>query len=126
MAGIICNRGCGSSDLHWKMVDKRYMLFGHNDLLHICTDGETATKKAQEKATAKIMAQLGITEPASIPLPEEKKPVQDVLFNDEDRNYFTINSTASGVAITGDDKHNAIYLPKVAITDLVKALVDFI
>ena len=126
MTEIICNRGCGSSDLHWKVVDKRYMLFGYNDLLHICTDGKVAPKKAQEKATAKILVQLGITEPANIPLPEEKKPVQNGLFKNESKHYFTINSTSSGIALTGDDKHNAIYLPKVAITDLVKALVDFI
>ena len=126
MTEIICNRGCGSSDLHWKVVDKRYMLFGYNDLLHICTDGKVAPKKAQEKATAKILVQLGITEPANIPLPEEKKPVHNGLFKNESKHYFTINSTSSGIALTGDDKHNAIYLPKVAITDLVKALVDFI
>jgi len=39
---------------------------------------------------------------------------------------FTINSTASGIAITGDDKHNAIYIPKVAVSELAKALIDFI
>ena len=39
---------------------------------------------------------------------------------------FTINTTANGIALTGDDKHNAIYLPKVAIPELVKALMDFI
>ena len=39
---------------------------------------------------------------------------------------FTITGTASGLAITGDDKHNAIYLPKVAVPEIIKALVDFI
>ena len=39
---------------------------------------------------------------------------------------FTINTTANGIAITGDDKHNAIYLPKIAVPELVKALMDFI
>ena len=39
---------------------------------------------------------------------------------------FTITSTSNGIALTGDDKHNAIYLPKVAVSELVKALVDFI
>ena len=39
---------------------------------------------------------------------------------------FTINTTANGISLTGDDKHNAIFLPKIALPELVKALMDFI
>ena len=123
---IKCNRGCGALDLRWKTVNGKYKLFNHNDLLHICNDGVQASELTQEKATASIL-ELGIDEPRNIPLTEEtpgKKELADV--NNDPKKMFTISSTASGLAITGDDKHNAIYIPKVAIPDIVKALVDFI
>ena len=139
---VECNRGCGSNNLHWKVVNGNYKLFGHNDLLHICNDGEVANQLSMEKATVKILNELGIDEPALIPVAETKKYDAD----EDDRRYhekqdleamarvealkdpaklFTITSTANGVAITGDDKHTAVYLPKVAIPEMVKALVDF-
>ena len=138
-----CNRGCGTQTLHWKVVNGNYKLFNHFDLLHMCNDGEIATDSAMEKATAKILNELGILEPALIPRAEVKKHEADK----DDRLYhqqqdieamaraealtdpaklFTINTTSSGISMTGNDKHNAIYVPKVAIPELVKALVDFI
>ena len=39
--------------------------------------------------------------------------------------YFTITGTATGIAITGDDKKNPIYLPKIAVKELTRALFDF-
>ena len=133
---VKCNRGCGATDLKWKVVNGKYKLFNYNHLLHICNDGEQAPKLAQEKATAAILDELGLNEPALIPLADEayvsnktiKKEANLYVgqANGDASKMFTINSTASGISITGDDKHNAIYIPKVAITELVKALVDFI
>ena len=127
---VKCNRGCGAENLRWKTVSGKYKLFNHNDLLHICNDGIEAPKRAQEKATAGILDELDLKEPALIPLAEAKEKVH-VKENNYDRDrdprkMFTITSTVNGVAVTGDDKHNAIYLPKVAIPELVKVLVDFI
>jgi len=127
---VKCNRGCGAENLRWKTVSGKYKLFNDNDLLHICNDGVEAPAKAQEKATAVILNELEITEPALIPLAETKERIhvkENNYGGDRDPNkMFTITSTVNGVAITGDDKHNAIYLPKVAIPELVKVLVDFI
>ena len=133
---VKCNRGCGATDLKWKVVNGKYKLFNYNHLLHICNDGVQASKASQERATAAILNELGITEPAKIPLADEtyaaKEPIKKdanlyaIIANGDASKMFTINSTASGISITGDDKHNAIYIPKVAITELVKALVDFI
>ena len=133
---VKCNRGCGATDLRWKVVNSKYKLFNNNDLLHICNDGIQASELAQQKATTVILAELGLEEPSLIPIAEA---VQEDKFNKQDglklhvseangdaSKMFTINSTASGIAITGDDRHNAIYLPKIAISELVKALVDFI
>ena len=126
---VECNRGCGTSTLHWKTINGKYKLFSHEDLLHVCNDGEVASVLAMEKATAKILKELNIDEPADIPRAEpyvpKKKTIQS-LANGDPKKMFTINSTASGIAITGDDKHNAIYIPKIAISELTKALVDFI
>ena len=140
---VECNRGCGTNNLHWKVVNGNYKLFNHVDLLHICNDGEVASELSMEKATAKILNELGIREPAMIPMVDVKKVDAD----EDDRLYhqkqdleamakavalkdpaklFTITSTSNGIALTGDDKHTAIYLPKVAVPELVKALVDFI
>ena len=140
---VKCNRGCGAQALHWKVVNGNYKLFNHIDLLHMCNDGEVASESAMEKATAKILNELGILEPALIPRAEVKKHEADK----DDRLYhqqqdieamaraealtdptklFTITGTASGIALTGDDKHNAIYLPKVAVPELLRALIDFI
>ena len=127
---VKCNRGCGTIALHWKVVNGNYKLFNNDDLLHMCNDGEAANLSAMEKATAKILNELGILEPAQIPLAEEKEPInveKNGYSDDRDpKKMFTITSTANGIAITGDDKHTAVYLPKVAIPELTKALVDFI
>jgi|TARA_Y100000034_G_scaffold107189_1_gene136508 hypothetical protein len=136
---VECNRGCGSSDLHWKVVHGKYKLFNHNDLLHICNDGKIANKLSMEKATAKILNELGLLEPALIPMAETKSDADKDCENyhaqvdmeaiaraKDPSKMFTINTTANGIAITGDDKHNAIYLPKVAVPEILKALVDFI
>ena len=127
---VKCNRGCGAENLRWKTVSGKYKLFNHNDLLHICNDGIEAPAKAQEKATAVILDELDLKEPALIPLAETKERIhvqEDNYSRDRDpRKMFTISSTVNGIAITGDDKHNAIYLPKVATPELIKALVDFI
>ena len=134
---VECNRGCGALDLHWKVVSGKYKLFNHSDLLHICNDGTIAERSAMEKATAKILNELGIVEPAQIPKADhihagndkveshKEKMLYDIPVDRDPKKMFTITSTASGIAITGDDKHNAIYLPKVAIPELIKALVDF-
>ena len=130
---VECNRGCGAMDLHWKIVNGKYKLFSFNDLLHVCNDGSIAEQSAREKATAKILNELGILEPALIPKADNDKiesykeePLHVIKVDGDPKKMFTINTTANGIAITGDDKHNAIYLPKVAIPELVKALVDFI
>ena len=137
---VECNRGCGALDLHWKVVNGKYKLFGYNDLLHICNDGKLADQPSREKATAKILNELGIREPAQIPKADTPKPTvnvdkektlwidtqYDVAANGDPKKMFTITSTANGIALTGDDKHTAIYLPKVAVPELVKALIDFI
>ena len=93
---VECNRGCGAMDLHWKVVNGKYKLFSFNDLLHMCHE------KQDLEAMAKAEA---LKDPAKL---------------------FTITSTANGIAITGDDKHTAVYLPKVAVPEMIKALVDFI
>ena len=133
---VECNRGCGATDLEWKVVNGKYKLFNDNSLLHICNDGMQAPKLAQEKATAIILNELGLNEPVQIPLADEvhlhtKHKKKELTLNVSKANgdaskMFTINSTASGIAITGDDKHNAIYIPKVAVSELAKALIDFI
>ena len=133
---VNCNRGCGATDLEWKVGHGKYKLFNYNHLLHICNDGVQASHLSQEKATAAILDELGISEPIQIPLADvihiHNEPKQkDLNLNVSEANgdaskMFTINSTASGIAVTGDDKHNAIYLPKVAVSELAKALIDFI
>ena len=129
---VECNRGCGALDLHWKVVNSKYKLFNHNDLLHICNDSVIAEESTMEKATAKILAELNLSEPTQIPVPDipavkkERTAWVRNEVNGDASKCFTINTTANGIALTGDDKHNAIYLPKVAIPELVKVLVDFI
>ena len=131
---VECNRGCGTNNLHWKVVTDKYKLFNNNDLLHICNDGELASVDAMEKATARILTELKLNEPTQIPMAEindwnvKKKDLNEYTAkaDGDPKKMFTINTTSNGIAITGDDKHNAIYLPKVAIPELVKALVDFI
>ena len=130
---VKCNRGCGIETLHWKVVNGSYKLFNHNDLVHMCNDGETSSQLAMEKATAKILNELGILEPGQIPKADEPQinvKNEKTLWNDtvdgDPKKMFTITSTANGIAITGDDKHTAVYLPKVAVPELTKALVDFI
>ena len=130
MSKIKCNRGCGATDLRWKVINGSYKLFGNDSLLHICNDGLKASTEKKEQATAVILGELGLREPHEIPDAEEyipkKHKVNTKTTTDDPAKMFTITGTASGLAITGDDKHNAIYLPKVAIPELVRALVDFI
>ena len=130
---VKCNRGCGAEDLRWKTVNGSYKLFNYNDLLHICNDGVQADTNAQKKATKSILHELGLSEPAQIPEAEayipkkngKTKTLWDASSSDP-KKMFTISGTSTGIAITGDDKHNAIYLPKVAISEMIKALMDFI
>ena len=133
---IACNRDCGTKDLHWKIVDGKYKLFQKNNLLHMCNDGVLAHKAQMKQATDAILTQLGLSDPTDIPVAEvyeKKKPAKEAtlwiapeLNNSDPSKCFTISTTANGIALTGDDKHNAIYLPKVAIPELVKALMDFV
>ena len=133
MSKIKCNRGCGATDLRWKVINGSYKLFGSDSLLHICNDGLKASTEKKEQATAVILGELGLNEPHEIPDAEEYIPKKHKTLKRDD-NYgefdpakmFTITGTASGLAITGDDKHNAIYLPKVPVPEIIKALVDFI
>ena len=130
MSKIKCNRGCGATDLRWKVVNGSYKLFGSDSLLHICNDGLKASTEKKEQATAVILGELGLREPHEIPDAEEyipkKHKVNTKTTTNDPAKMFTITGTASGLAITGDDKHNAIYLPKVAVPEIIKALVDFI
>ena len=139
---VKCNRGCGGVNLRWKVINGHYKLFNDDDLLHICNDGKQASKDAQEEATASILQELGLLEAAQIPraevyIPKEKNGKSDSHISIgmsslqkeatlSPEKMFTISSTASGIAITGDDKHNAIYIPKIAVSEMIKALVDFI
>ena len=131
---VECNRGCGEENLHWKVVNNKYKLFGNDNLIHMCNDGEIAILDAREKATGKILNELGLEYAKDIPVPDVPRkensqqqtiPIRSMDTTDASK-CFTINSTVNGIALTGDDKHNAIYLPKVAVSELVKALVDFI
>jgi len=130
MSNIKCNRGCGATDLRWKVVNGSYKLFDSDSLLHICNDGLKASTEKKEQATAVILGELGLREPHEIPDAEEyipkKHKVNTKTTTNDPAKMFTITGTASGLAITGDDKHNAIYLPKVAVPEIIKALVDFI
>jgi len=133
---IECNRGCGQDNLHWKVINEKYKLFGQDGLLHMCNDGVLAHSKQRKTATARILNELGIKNVNEIPSPDvpEKSPTDIIKERAKDlqnipvdiNKCFTINSTASGISLTGEDKHNAIYLPKIAVPELVKALVDFI
>ena len=133
MSTIKCNRGCGATTLHWKVVNGNYKLFGNDNLIHICNDGESAPKKRREQVTATILSELNLNSAKDIPEAEEYIPKKKKALKADDNHgefdpatMFTITGTASGLAITGDDKHNAIYLPKVAVPEIIKALVDFI
>lgn len=133
---ITCNRGCGESNLQWKIVNEQYKLFQSNGLLHMCNDGVRANKVTMKQKTNEILEELGLKNVKEIPSPSQtKEPTKAAKAADiwvkpktaKDASLcFTITSTASGIAITGDDKHNPIYLPKVAVPELVKALVEFI
>jgi len=133
---IQCNRGCGTDNLHWKIVNSKYKLFENNNLLHMCNDGVKSNKAEQRRVTNNILEELGLADPSDIPVAEvyEKKksnkeeavlwvPSKDTK---DASKCFTINTTANGISLTGDDKHNAIFLPKIALPELVKALMDFI
>ena len=135
---IQCNRGCGTNNLHWKIVNGKYKLFQNNNLLHMCNEGVAAHKTEMRRVTDNILEELGLSDPSDIPVADvyEKKSKKEarkdatlwVASKDtsDASKCFTINTTANGIALTGDDKHNAIFLPKVALPELVKALMDFI
>ena len=133
---IQCNRGCGAENLHWKIVNGKYKLFQNNNLLHMCNNGVQSNKAEMRRVTDNILEELGLNDPSEIPVAEvyEKKAKKEETLetwivdkNTKDASKcFTINTTANGIALTGDDKHNAIFLPKVALPELVKALMDFI
>jgi len=133
---IECNRECGTNDLHWKIVNGKYKLFQNNDLLHICNDGVKSNKAEMQRVTDSILEELGLTDPSEIPIAEVYEKDNDkkkeatlwaVTKDTKDASKcFTISTTANGIALTGDDKHNAIFLPKIALPELVKALMDFI
>ena len=133
---IQCNRGCGTSNLHWKIVNGKYKLFQNNNLLHMCNDGVAAHKTEMRRVTDNILEELGLSDPSDIPVAEvyekKKSKKEDAVLwipsadTKDASKCFTINTTANGIALTGYDKHNAIFLPKVALPELVKALMDFI
>ena len=135
---IQCNRGCGADNLHWKIVNGKYKLFQSDNLLHMCNDGIAAHKTEMRRVTDNILEELGLTDPSDIPVADvyekndKKKAKKDATLwvankdTSDASKCFTINTTANGIALTGDDRHNAIYLPKVALPELVKALMDFI
>jgi hypothetical protein len=133
---IQCNRGCGTDNLHWKIVNGKYKLFQNNNLLHMCNDGVKANKAEMRRVTDNILEELGLADPSDIPVAEvyekkNNKKEEAVLWvpNKDTKDAskcFTINTTANGISLTGDDKHNAIFLPKIALPELVKALMDFI
>ena len=135
---IKCNRGCGTNNLHWKIVNGKYKLFQNNNLLHMCNDGVAAHKTEMRRVTDNILEELGLSDPSDIPVADvyEKKSKKTAKeeatlwvageHTKDASKCFTINTTANGIALTGDDKHNAIFLPKVALPELVKALMDFI
>ena len=135
---VKCNRGCGTTNLHWKIVNDKYKLFQNNNLLHICNDGVKSHKTEMRRVTDNILEELGLNDPSEIPVAEVyekngKKQTEEKatlwVANEstgDASKCFTISTTANGIALTGDDKHNAIYLPKIAIPELVKALMDFI
>ena len=141
---IKCNRGCGATNLNWKVINGNYKLFGSDDLIHICNDGTEVSKEKKEQVTATILSELQLNTAKDIPDADTHVPTFLKSMIKEDKGWsslnkknnshleydpakmFTITTTASGVAITGDDKNNPIYLPKVAVPEIVKALVDFI
>ena len=136
---IQCNRGCGETNLHWKIVDTKYKLFQNNDLIHMCNDGVKSNKAEAKRVTDNIVKELGLTNSSEIPVAEPyvpkngKSEIKEEVIEQlldlptiEPEKMFTISTTANGIAMTGDDKHNAIYLPKIALPELVKALMDFI
>ena len=131
---IQCNRGCGTDNLHWKIVDTKYKLFQSNDLIHMCNDGVKSNKAEMQRVTKNIVEELGLNSASEIPVAEvydkKKAKKEEVIWVDtkpvESSKSFTINTTANGISLTGDDKHNAIFLPKIALPELVKALMDFI
>ena len=104
----------------------------------MCNDGVKSNKAEMKRVTNNIVEELGLNSPSDIPVAEiyeknDKKTAKEqatlwVANKDtgDASKCFTINTTANGIALTGDDKHNAIYLPKVALPELVKALMDFI
>ena len=135
---IQCNRGCGANNLHWKIVNGKYKLFQNNNLLHMCNEGVAAHKTEMRRVTDNILEELGLSDPSDIPVADvyekkDKKTAKEEAtlwvageHTKDASKCFTINTTANGIALTGDDKHNAIFLPKVALPELVKALMDFI
>jgi hypothetical protein len=133
---ITCNRGCGVNNLHWKIADGNYKLFDTTNIMHICNDNIVADYGIRRNATEKLVTTLGLTDASEMLCAEiqenttkpKKKAKQqvEILSEKPGENYFTITTTSNGIAITGDDKNNPIYLPKIAVKELTRALFDFI
>ena len=105
----------------------------------MCNDGVKSNKAEAKRVTDNIVKELGLTNSSEIPVAEPyvpkngKSEIKEEVIEQlldlptiEPEKMFTISTTANGIAMTGDDKHNAIYLPKIALPELVKALMDFI
>jgi len=128
MEQVTCKRGCGTDGLHWKVIKGKYKLFDNTDLIHICNEGKAVSRTAQKKATVKMLSNYGAETVAEIEGEKKDNGIetqQYKLIPDEDKHYFAISSTSSGIAITGDDKNTPIYIPKIAVKDLARALFDF-
>ena len=129
---VTCNRGCGMNDLHWKIADGNYKLFDNTNVMHICNDNIVADYGVRKNATKKLVSVLGLTDASEIPCAEIQKSTKkskkqvEILPEKPSDSYFTITTTSNGIAITGDDKNNPIYLPKIAVKELTRALFDFI
>jgi len=127
---IQCNRGCDATGLHWRTPDGQFKLFDSDNLVHICNDGEVADTDIRTRVTDKLLKTLHLSDVDQIPcvendpVPPAKKQIS-MLKTKPKNGYFTITSTATGIALTGDDKSNPIYLPKISVKELAKALFDF-
>ena len=128
---VQCNRGCNASGLHWRTAENKYRLFDKDNLMHVCNDGVIAHSDLRNKATNNLLTSLGLNSVEEIECVEpevkqKRKPTLHTIAQDKPSDsYFTISGTATGIAITGDDKQNPIYLPKIAVKELTRALFDF-
>jgi hypothetical protein len=128
---VQCNRGCNATGLHWRTAESKFRLFDKDNLMHICNDGVEAHSDLRNKATDNLLSSLGLDNVDQIECvePEKKYKKKETLYAIDAKkpsdSYFTITGTATGIAITGDDKKNPIYLPKIAVKELTRALFDF-